>query len=432
MSWRSCAWWGLLLASTVARGQELPATLGLTEALQRFDRVGYDVLLAEAAVESARADTLTAAALINPSVLGSALVPVQTTPRQCADPSCSAVLWTAQVGDNGALFDVVFGKRGARRRVAEAAYAAARLNRQDALRTLHFQVKSALVEAARAARALEATLTVQASLERIVELNRVRYSSGAISEADLAKVETETLEAQADVDRARLALTQAKVMVAFLLGVRGPVPPFDVDLGLLADQGPRGAEALTLDGLTHKALAQRPDLKAAAAQRARADASLDVARRAVLPDVQLAPQVSAYGSGTLPNAAPYAGFAAQVQVPLFYRFEGEVARARAEQRTQAVAEDKVRAQVVADVEVAFAAFTSARHRLERMNGGLLARAERTRDLIRFQYEKGAGSLLELLDAERQLVSVRLEYVQDLADYWTALFQLEQAAAGEVT
>jgi outer membrane protein, heavy metal efflux system len=383
-------------------------------------------------VEAARADTLSAAAIPNPSVGGSAAKGLPVSAGQCADPPCQAVSWSASVSDNGALFDSVFGKRSARRRVADAAWAAAKLNREDARRQLHFQLQAALVETARATLALEASVQVQQSLAHITELNRVRFSSCAISEADLAKVETESLTAEADVDRARLAVTQAKVSVAFLLGVRGPVPAFEIAPDLLSPHGPPGTEGLNVEALVAKALARRPDLLAAGVQRERAEASVELAQRSVLPDIQLAPSVSVLGPGTFAGSPPVVGLGAQVSVPLFYRFEGEQAHARADREAQRLGEDKVRAQVVADVQSAWAAFSSAQRRLGRMTGVLLERAKRTRDLVDLQYRKGAGSLLELLDAERQLISVNLEYAQDLADYWTAFFQLEQTIGGGVT
>ena len=44
------------------------------------------------------------------------------------------------------------------------------------------------------------------------------------------------------------------------------------------------------------------------------------------------------------------------------------------------------------------------------------------------YRKGAASLLDFLDAERTYIATNLEYRQDLAAYWDAVYQLEQATA----
>ena len=60
----------------------------------------------------------------------------------------------------------------------------------------------------------------------------MRYKAGAISEADEAKVETVKLEADQAVDTLQQALRVAKLALAFLLGVRGPVPDFHVEQDL--------------------------------------------------------------------------------------------------------------------------------------------------------------------------------------------------------
>lgn len=110
----------------------------------------------------------------------------------------------------------------------------------------------------------------------------------------------------------------------------------------------------------------------------------------------------------------------------FYRQPGEIARAQAEVRSQSVAREKLRAQALLDVQEARAAVDANRRLVERMRARLLERASRTRDLVQVQYEKGAASLLELLDAQRVWAQTRAEYLKDLHDFWLAVFQLDAA------
>jgi len=94
--------------------------------------------------------------------------------------------------------------------------------------------------------------------------------------------------------------------------------------------------------------------------------------------------------------------------------------------------EKVRAEIVSDVELAFGAYHVSRLLVERAEGRLLERATRSRDLVTIQYQKGAASLIEYLDAQRTFIAVNASYLQDLAAYWTAVFQLESATATELT
>jgi cobalt-zinc-cadmium efflux system outer membrane protein len=48
-----------------------------------------------------------------------------------------------------------------------------------------------------------------------------------------------------------------------------------------------------------------------------------------------------------------------------------------------------------------------------------------------QYDKGAASLLDLLDAQRTFIAINQEYIGDLSAFWLALFQLEGAVAMEL-
>ena len=109
---------------------------------------------------------------------------------------------TAGLGDSNALEDSLSGKRWLRLKVARAALAAARLGRADAQRTLELAVKTAYIQSVQARDNLDFALQVQTGANQIFQLNQTRYNAGAISEADLAKVETMKLEADQAVDAA--------------------------------------------------------------------------------------------------------------------------------------------------------------------------------------------------------------------------------------
>jgi len=65
------------------------------------------------------------------------------------------------------------------------------------------------------------------------------------------------------------------------------------------------------------------------------------------------------------------------------------------------------------------------------SGTLLESAQRARDLVFIQYQKGAASLLDYLSAQAQFIATRVEYLNDLTNYWTAIFGLEKAVGTEL-
>jgi cobalt-zinc-cadmium efflux system outer membrane protein len=58
-------------------------------------------------------------------------------------------------------------------------------------------------------------------------------------------------------------------------------------------------------------------------------------------------------------------------------------------------------------------------------------AERAFSITRLQYDKGAATLMDFLDAQRTYIATNVEYLQDLSNYWTAVFQVEQAVGMEL-
>jgi outer membrane protein, heavy metal efflux system len=427
-----------LAAPAVPEPTELPSVLRLEEARRLFRERGLDILIAEAAVNSAEGDVKLAGAIPNPAL--SASYGRSFTYGNCVDaqgsPTSCGVLPTPLYGiglsDQGALFDSVTGKRGLRLRVAGSALAASRASRDDALRTVGAQVKQTFLQALIAKEALRFAREVAAASARTADLTRVRYESGAISEADLARIEVAKLEADQAADTAGQTYRDARVSLAFLLGVRGPIPDYDVEEpDLLHSAAPRALQDPTSDALLARARLRRSDLAAALRQRERAEAALALARRQRFPEITLSVNYTQEGSTNTAVTPPTLTAGVSLPLPLFYRQQGEIQKAQADVETQALQAAKIDAQVVSDVETGLSDYRTSAQLARRMEGGLLERARRARDLVAVQYEKGAASLLDYLDARRTFIATSVEYLQDLALFWGAVFKLEQAVGEEM-
>jgi outer membrane protein TolC len=96
-------------------------------------------------------------------------------------------------------------------------------------------------------------------------------------------------------------------------------------------------------------------------------------------------------------------------------------------------------QVVSDVDNAFAAFATAQKLVNRMEKGepdrkvrsILESAKVALDITRLQWERGAASLTDFLLALQTYIATKVEYYGDLTNYWTAVYQLEEAVATEL-
>lgn len=413
----------LLAALAVAA---LPQVLTLKDALRTFHERGFDLLLAQQQVASAEGDLQVAGAVPNPQVSAGVGKSFDYDPNACA--GCSALQWSVGLSDQGAIFDFLVNKRGLRKDVARAALDAARLSRADAERTLTLQLKQQFLAGALAVEQARFAKEQLDSNAHTRELMERRFGAGAISEADLARAQVAELEAMQQLEQAQQQSAQAKAAVAFLLAAEEPTQ-LELDASALEVHGklPVG----TFDTLYKDALQNRPDLKSLDSQVQRAESAVSLARRQIFPDIQLAANYTQEGTGNNALTPPTLTFGASVPLPIFYQQQGEVSKAEADLRSQQITRSKVRAQVASDVAQAFAAFSSGQRLVERMQGLMLQRAKTARDLVQVQYEKGAASLLDLLDAQRTYNSVHAEYVQDLSTYWTAVAQLEAAVGKEL-
>jgi cobalt-zinc-cadmium efflux system outer membrane protein len=246
-----------------------------------------------------------------------------------------------------------------------------------------------------------------------------------------------------------------RIALVFLLGARGDVGDFDVDPHVLdhgvpaslgavaiaasppvgATESPSvGAAALRTKerDLLRLALAHRPDLQKAGYGRARALASIELAKREPIPDVTLSVQYTQTGTGSTAIQPPTVAFGVSAPIPIFYAGGGEVRRAEADYDAQSLAEEKSVALVISDVRTAFEGFVTAERLVDRMETkGLLESAKTARDVTEVQFKAGAGTLIDFLDAQRTFIATKIEYLQDLTNYWTAVYQLEQAVGTDL-
>jgi outer membrane protein, heavy metal efflux system len=204
-----------------------------------------------------------------------------------------------------------------------------------------------------------------------------------------------------------------------------------VDAKVLTFAEPAALQNASEEGLLRAAFVHRPDLLAFGYQRASAEAQVDLSRRQRFPDIALALNYSQLGTGQNALSPPLITVGLSLPLPLFYQMQGEVLQAEAQYDASSLQQAKSTALVASDVSAGYTAYESSRKLVRRMEeGGLLKAAQTARDITRLQVEKGAASLTDFLDAQRTYIAANVEYFQDLAGYWTAVFGLEQAVGME--
>jgi cobalt-zinc-cadmium efflux system outer membrane protein len=200
-----------------------------------------------------------------------------------------------------------------------------------------------------------------------------------------------------------------------LLGYESIGPDYDV-AGAFDFQPVAG----NLEDFQSKALLNRPDLRAAHLGVTAADSQLDLQKSIGRKDVT--GQLSYTHLGYTNDVSLFG----QIQMPIFDRNQGEIARAGFA-ITQAKEQEKFASgQVMTDVRDAYEGVRSNDQIIGLYRSGYLKQAQDSLDISEFAYKHGAASLLDFLDAERSSRAIQLSYRQALASYLLALEQLREA------
>jgi len=223
------------------------------------------------------------------------------------------------------------------------------------------------------------------------------------------------LQFQMDESQARLAKAQALSDLRQLVGYDSV--PADYDVAGDLEYQPLQVH---LEDLQAKALASRPDLRAA--QQAVTAANSQYQLQKAIAKVDITGQVNYTHISDLSTAS----FFGNLQIPIFNRNQGEIARAgfaitQAQEQQKATSD-----QVLTDVRDAYEGLQSNDEIIRLYRSGYLDQAKEDRDISEYSYRRGAASLLDFLDAERSYRAIQLGYRQELATYTTALEQLREA------
>ncbi len=409
----------------------LPKELTLDQAVAIFRKNGYDLLIADANIRQAEGDLRSARGIQNPILVGLGIGKTfGYDASQCS--GCSDIQYNASISDSATIVDLFAAKRIFRSKAADLALKATRLGKQDAERQLVSLLKQQFVRTKLAQMNVDLTQQFYDSIVKTFDLITKRFKAGAISEADVARMDVARLAAAQAVDVAIQNHGANQANLVYLLGARHFTGKL-ILLGTLDHPvAPSSLKDTSKDALLEIALQNRPDLRAARFLRIRAKHSLTSARLEWFPDLIWSLNYVSEGTGQQAITPPTLSMGLSIPLPTIGKTSGDVIKAKAGLYIQDLTLAKATAQVVSDIDTGWIIYERAQLRIERMETSLLKQASRAKDLVTLQYQKGAASLLDFLDAERTYISTNSDHIQTLSDYWTAVFQLEQAIGKELS
>ena len=285
----------------------------------------------------------------------------------------------------------------------------------DAGRVLTANTAQQFIAALLAESNLEFARTALESFQHTVDLSEERFKAGAISKADLLKIQLQQLQFQTDVNNALLAHNQALASLRQLMGFDSVPAEYAIAGKLMHEPVP-----LQLEDLQARALNLRPDLQAAERGVTSAQSQIALAKANAKQDLDISFNYTRFNQSNL--GALYFN----IPLAVFNKNQGEIARTQYA-LTQSQFQHKAAEQsVLTDVKTAYEALRRNEDTVLLYDKGYLQQAQQSLDITQFSYQHGAASLLDFLDAERSYRSTEFGYRQALANYMTALEELRLA------
>ncbi len=310
------------------------------------------------------------------------------------------------------LYD--FGARAANLENARQLLAAASATQDSTLQTLFLSSVQMYYQTLATQAAYEAANISERAAQESFAAADARYQAGSATPSD--KLAARTAYSQAILNRitAEGAMNIARGNLANLLGLDANqavmLTAAQSDTLSLTDESRISDVDQNIATLIEQARQRRPDLQAAQAQLLAAEASANAARASGKPSISLNAATSQTNNAGINSHGSTVGLS--LNVPLFSGFAPtyRIRAAEAQIETSKAQLERIRLQVALDVWIAWQNLnTSIQNR--RMTADLLNSAEQSERMAIGRYKAGAGTMLDVLNAQTALASARQQRIQ---------------------
>jgi cobalt-zinc-cadmium efflux system outer membrane protein len=291
----------------------------------------------------------------------------------------------------------------------------------DNERMLRFQVEQAFINVLLAKSVLQLSQDDLANFSQELDLNKSRVTAGDLAEGDYLKLSLQKLQFEQDVSAAKLSLIQAKANLRQQLGYESVTDDYDV-IGTLEHK----KHVVLLEDLRRQALANRPDLQAAHSGVTLANDTVSLAFGNRVKDWTWGTDYTNQNFGI--NGV---GVSLSFDLPIHDRNQGEIARSQAAVKQSVETESSMRVGVLTDVINAYHGLQTGEEVLVLFEGGYLDQATQSRDISTYAFQRGAATILDVLDAERSYRATQLAYRQAIATQMTAAEQVNLVVGTQV-
>jgi len=329
--------------------------------------------------------------------------------------------------DLGVSFELdLWGKLRNATEAARAQLLATEEARRTVILTLVSQLANSYVRLLDFDQQLAVTRATLQTRSESVRINGLRFRAGLTSELDYQQAVAEYQNAAVQVPLLERQIGQQENAISLLLGRN----PGTISRGVSLD---RLAMPQVPGGLPSELLERRPDIRGAEQQLIAANALIGVAKAAFFPSISL---TGLFGVASTDLSDLFKGpsktwqFAGALAQPIFTggALTGQLQVAEAVQKQALLNYQQTIQTAFAEVDNSLIAVSKLREQLKDQVVQVSA-LQRNLDLATLRYQNGYSDYLTVVDADRNLYSAQLQYVQSQGDLFSAMVSLYKAMGG---
>jgi len=260
-----------------------------------------------------------------------------------------------------------------------------------------------------------------------LEFAKARFEAGLATRSDILKAEVEVSNSNLTLIRSRNNLLSSQGSLNILLGqsVDAPLDVVD-DLQDLRQKEPTDFRSLLALANKH-----RPELLGMNSQLQAQRSNIRSAQGNLLPWISADANYS-FSGAALSSLNKGWSFGLSLSYPVFSGFS--LASRMAQEKIAFQAMDKRKSsleqRISLDVWNAFLALNEAKERIENTRI-FLENARENLGLAEEEYREGAGSMIEVIDAQTSVVAAEVSFIEALADFKISLAALDRALGIDV-
>ena len=377
----------VLFAVSPVSAQEV----SLEHALELFYKNNYDIIINRYEIDKARGDYVAARIVPNPNF---SVNYTGVRPGLYRGDNTQLIYRLDQLIELG-------GKRGLRIQTATEMLEATRLAHKDTVRTLLIGFYSNYYELLLYSLSFDLAREQLDRFDRILTIGEKRHAAGFLSLIDFTKLKIARIDLENSLTTVDAQYKNDLAIFNLLLGGGGPYKPSKEQMG-------EGFPTFAEEDLLDIAYDHRYDLLSLQKQFKSAEYAVKLAKAQRIPDITVGGEYGGYG----PDMASGYGAGVGINIPIFYRNQGEILRRTAEYDQIRVQIERVRKQIQVDIRQALNNYNSA----NKIYDSYKARRQELEDLLgnsEKAFSLGGITVLELLDTHKTYREFITKYNQAL-------------------